>query len=200
MSDRKPTDWAAVATEFKSAAADPIQSILLKFVMLQMLDYLPELIGMRGRERCAVRAFTLVMKSEGAHQVFGWPRVSAIRPEFQLKGGRRADLVIAHEDGSLTVVEVKGGPDLTAVAGGIGQALLYAELLREMRPGVTIRCALVVGDHFSATVANVCEAAGVEYIPVGDEDAVMEAGLRALIKRFREVRLACAEVLENAAR
>ncbi len=96
--------------------------------------------------------------------------IAGVRKEVTVRCGR-VDRLIDHCDGSVTVVEIKGAPDLRAMAGGLGQVLMYAEAVRADCPGKEVRAALVVGGDRASSkwLASACLRADVMLIPVDRE-------------------------------
>ncbi len=78
----------------------------------------------------------------------------------------RADIVIYHVDGSISVIEAKDGSrGYSAVVAGIGQASLYAVQLGQSRAVPVIRRCLLwssTGDLYTdALIEDACQLAGV---------------------------------------
>lgn len=79
----------------------------------------------------------------------------------------RADIVVYHSDGSVSVIEAKNGSTgYTHVVSGIGQATMYAVQMGGSRGAVTRiqRCLLWTGTEdmlLDVTIEDACRAAGV---------------------------------------
>lgn len=59
------------------------------------------------------------------------PSVQDIRPQFTLGNGSRADFVLFHKDGSVSIFEVKAGFSRHELFQAIGQVLYYSEVFAE---------------------------------------------------------------------
>lgn len=92
-----------------------------------------------------------------------------VHREFPVARGR-VDILLTHEDGSITLVEVKKGGCRTRVMAGIGQLSMYAVLLSG-RNNITIRRVLAwdfIGDlQEEESFCDACELAGVIPFPIG---------------------------------
>lgn len=125
----------------------------------------------QGKERDIVRTF-LEMTSAG-HFDERLPQAAedTIICEQCLKYGR-ADIVIYHLDGSVSVIEVKDGSyGYSHVVSGIGQTTLYAVQIASARGAVTVvrRCLMwsSTGDAFlDGVIEEACERAGVVALPM----------------------------------
>lgn len=108
--------------------------------------------------------------------------------EFAMRWGR-ADVVVFHGDGSVTVVEAKDGANgYQHVASGIGQVTLYAAQLSMSGTVRKVRRALLwssTGSAFQDAALEVaCESAGVIPLPwpsMRDTLAVTRAVLERLV-------------------
>lgn len=94
--------------------------------------------------------------------------VERMRREYTFKSGRRADRIIFHSSGRLSVVEIKDACDQRAVVAGIGQALLYATLAEKEFTNTPIVPILAVLGDYDADVARACKRGGVEYVALGN--------------------------------
>lgn len=110
----------------------------------------------------------------------------------------RADIVVYHVDGSISVIEAKdGSKGYSAVVAGIGQATLYATQLCQTK-GVARcirRCLLwsSTGDlMLDVLIEDACQAAGVVSLPMAS--ARLHATVRAMtIKLHEEAKNGCTE-------
>lgn len=101
--------------------------------------------------------------------VFGTSDVAHWEEECRILRGR-ADFVVIHVDGSVTVVEAKGPGGMRNTLGGIGQLLSYMIQIG-MSAGLTgrVRGVLVapvsIGTEESRIIDEACERAGVRFVP-----------------------------------
>lgn len=89
--------------------------------------------------------------------------------EYPLPRGR-ADFVLFHADGSITVLEVKkAGDEQRAILGAIGQVISYAVQLGYARLPAAIRMMVAadVAGADSLLMSQACAAAGVQWLPLG---------------------------------
>lgn len=96
------------------------------------------------------------------------PPIDIARFEFPLPCGR-ADLVLFHNDGTVTVIELKGPGDDRKILAGIGQVTMYAVQIGYARTARCIRKILAapVKGEDSEHLAEACAAAGVRFVPLG---------------------------------
>jgi hypothetical protein len=141
---------AAVATELREALAP-----------------LARMHRLNGEKRgSAVLDWVLQLDSHKVLDQIGHD-VQQILPEYQL-GRCRADRVLIHASGQMTIVEVKDCLPPQEIAKGIGQVLYYkalAEKTTSAGPIVPALAALVEGDE---DIARACALAGVLFLPLGD--------------------------------
>lgn len=89
--------------------------------------------------------------------------------EYPLPRGR-ADFVLFHADGSITVLEVKkAGDEQRAILGAIGQVISYAVQVGYARLPTAIRMMVAVDmvGADSLLMSQACAAAGVQWLPLG---------------------------------
>lgn len=96
------------------------------------------------------------------------PGIVRIQKEYRLPCGM-ADRVLWHEDGTITVVEVKGPGSRRDHASGIGQVLVYAEGVREVTRAPDVRTMLCTAGPRDAWIEAACDRAGIRYMPIEDE-------------------------------
>lgn len=99
---------------------------------------------------------------------WGLPPISRWEPEYRFPRGR-ADLVLFHDDGSVTVVEVKDAGDDRHILSGVGQLSLYAMQVRMALPDAKVRRILAapVDGSRSRHLLAACDLAGVVFEPLG---------------------------------
>ena len=98
--------------------------------------------------------------------------VSLVR-EYAVRLGMRVDRLIRHEDGSVTVVEIKPNGSLRDMAHGIGQALLYATALATDEPDTKVTPALFVPGKRNEIIAEACRLGGVNYLYTEESVALL---------------------------
>lgn len=126
-----------------------------------------------GEEEVQRVLWSMLESEAGAEKLcrdLGLPRVTNVSREVILSRGR-ADFVLAHEDGSVSIVEVKRGGDQRRVVSGIGQLSLYAVQMAG-KHGVTIRRVLAWDFQGGSleeerAICDACEDAGVIPLPLG---------------------------------
>ncbi len=117
----------------------------------------------------AVVSYIKCLMLSGAGELFGslpYRTGDKVVFEMQMRHGR-ADIVIFHIDGSVSVIEVKDGDrDVMSVVAGIGQVGFYAGQLAVSRAFPSIRRALMwtacSNDSHTSLVIDACKVAGVE--------------------------------------
>lgn len=102
-------------------------------------------------------------------KVYEMPDVASYESEFSLTRGR-ADFVVFHVDGSVTVIEAKGPGDMRSTLAGIGQLLSYTiqiGMSRGLKGAVRgILVAPVKVDTDAARLLGLaCLRAGMEFLP-----------------------------------
>lgn len=116
------------------------------------------------------------------------PEIIEAIAEFPVPRGR-ADYLLIHADGSITVCELKdGSKGKQHVLSGLGQCIAYAVQIGMARAGVPrIRKALVFSSwgrpEEELIVIDACRAAGVIAVPMGPEDLHRESAMR-FIERY----------------
>lgn len=124
-----------------------------------------------------------VVKASRFFMARGWfskfiPHTEYDKVVFEYGLGRgRADIVIFHLDGSITVVEAKDGDQgVRSVLGGIGQVGYYAAQLGARNTGMKVRRALLwtsTGDPAQdALIPEACEVAGVVSMEIKNVAAI----------------------------
>jgi len=117
----------------------------------------------------------LITRDRGSKQIFEkvrWPQIVNWEKEFPVPRGR-ADFVLFHLDGSITVVEVKRGDrPLMELMAGIGQVTSYATQVGYSNiVGASIKRVLAVTALPNLLdellLADACKLAGVEYFALG---------------------------------
>jgi RecB family endonuclease NucS len=93
-----------------------------------------------------------------------------IQFEFPVPRGR-ADIVVFHNDGTVSAIEVKGFRDLRGVLDGIGQVIMYSVQLGYSKTTKGIRKILIAPysgeDPEALLIHSACKSAGVEFVPFG---------------------------------
>lgn len=148
-----------------------------------------------GDESDIVRAFLETHACGFSDERLPLQQADTILCEQVLRYGR-ADIVVYHVDGTISVIEAKdGSKGYTAVVAGIGQATLYAAQLGQTK-GVArcIRRCLMwasTGDLLlDVLIEDACRAAGVVPLPMAS--ARLHATVRELtIKLCEEAKNGC---------
>lgn len=151
------------------------------------------LLDERGKFRkgeegvCQVVAMMLI--GEQFHLAADLPAISHYEREFPLPRGR-ADFVLFHVDGSVTVIEVKknNGSD-REIFPAIGQVMSYAVQLGYGRTATSIR-KMVASDYAGAgseLIDDACRMAGVIWLPLVSIEE-HEAPLRKAYAKLRCVK------------
>lgn len=139
------------------------------------LSGLVECLLSRGEDQVQ-RVLSHILSSEkGAESVcreLGLPRIVSVEREVNITGSR-PDFVAAHEDGSVSIIEVKRGGIQRDVVAGIGQLSMYAVKMAGNH-GVTIRRILAWDFRGSLederAICKACDMAGVLPLPLGSMD------------------------------
>jgi len=129
-----------------------------------------------NNEAATTAVIELMLLGGSLATAWGLPPVTQWAFEHPVDGGR-IDVVLAHEDGSATLVEAKGDIEACEIARGIGQLHYYAVVFG--RPARLVLCSSApVGKAFRAIQA--CARAGVQYgfLPSYDETRIYTASLR----------------------
>lgn len=104
-------------------------------------------------------------RSPSLWDVMAWPPVSRIRRQFRL-GKAISDLLLEHEDGSITLIEVKSpGLSLRDYCTGIGQLAYQTIMAMSHFQARTVRKVLATPGPVSVDLVFACEAAGVDIMP-----------------------------------
>jgi hypothetical protein len=132
------------------------------------LDRINKLYGPdeTGIERRAV-AFCRTQK---IWQLMKWPPVTSIKRQVRL-GNAIADIVLLHQDGSASILEVKrAGLCLRDYCTGIGQLAYHAIMAISLFQTFDVRRILVAPWPISPDVLLACHFAGVEILPLPSEE------------------------------
>lgn len=113
----------------------------------------------------------LILQAGQLEKTLNLPRIVWFEFEYPLPRGR-ADLVLFHHDGSITVVEAKQRLGLRDLLTGVGQLMSYSVQIGFSKTSHTIRKILVApmaATEPEALIAlKACEEAGVRFVPMGD--------------------------------
>ncbi|WP_227136729.1 hypothetical protein [Kosakonia radicincitans] len=110
------------------------------------------------------------------------PPVIRVEPEFNVPRGR-VDFLLIHDDGSVTVCELKDGSNgLQAVLAGIGQVICYSLQVGMSNAGLkSIRKALLYSRTSKLSddllIYDACIKAGVMPVPIGSEEEHRKAAI-----------------------
>lgn len=113
---------------------------------------------------CAIFDYLTLTNSELLHKHFHSP-IERLEKEFKLLTGN-VDRVAYHNDGSITVVEIKGFGSLRDHAQAIGQVLLYAEAMRELKQSNQVYKAIVLSGNRDPWIEAVCKSSEIAYINI----------------------------------
>ena len=110
------------------------------------------------------------------------PKIISYEREFYVKRGR-IDYLLMHEDGSVTVCEVKDGAQgIQSVLSGIGQVMGYAIQVGMNSGAIPLvrkalafsSCGKTSDDHL---VVEACKLAGVVPLPMGSENTLRRSSM-----------------------
>jgi hypothetical protein len=140
--------------------------------LLESLQYLGD------DEDAAVRQLRLQLMVGKLHECLDAPPIKQYRFEYPLPGTGLADLVVVHEDGGVSIVEVKGPRTVRDIAAGIGQLFLYeGAMWQEKFGGRTpayvkkVLCA-PVWPTIPSPIYEACLCAGVQFLPAAPSEFV----------------------------
>lgn len=155
---------------------------------LKSLERIERMLAIRDNEAGVfdIMKFLLEHSKGGLEKAWDLPEVVKYVFEFPLPVGR-ADLVMFHIDGSISVVEFKNAGSNREILSGIGQLLMYAVQLGYSRVATTIRKILtapVVGAG-NSLLLETCEKAGVLFEPLGTLDEHRQVNAQ-VIQEYRE--------------
>lgn len=129
------------------------------------------LLRIQNNEDCAVLILRIALHLGEAEKLLGCPKIRSHRHEVTLGPGR-VDVVLFHEDESITLVEVKGDTEVRQIVGGIGQLFLYEAHVPHSLPSLasvkihkTIAC--TAPPERAALAIRACHIAGVHYACLG---------------------------------
>lgn len=134
-------------------------------------------------EKYTVDMIHMVLILEDGESVLKVPKIERYRLEFNLKGAR-ADILLYHKDGGITIVEVKSDSSVRDVAAGIGQLCWYEALIPNVFKGNQpkyVRKLLVttLSPDKAGGVDKACKTAGVQLV-------LLKSGLE-MAERYREL-------------
>lgn len=143
----------------------------------------------RKGEEGVCQVIAVMLMGGQFHLAADLPEISHYEREYPLPRGR-ADFVLFHVDGSVTVIEVKKnkGND-REIFPAIGQVMSYAVQLGYGRTATSIR-KMVASDYVGAgseLIDDACRMAGVIWLPLGRIEE-HEAPLRAAFAKPRCVK------------
>jgi hypothetical protein len=148
MAKRKKYDWEAIERDFPQLKRFKISHDEAGLVAILKIFY----------------------SSDRLEEVLNVPTIALAEFEYPLPRGR-ADLVLFHLDGTVSVVEIKGSRDFMVCAHGVGQAISYAVQIGYSKACNGIRKLLVapvVGDEPETIILhNTCKEAGVKLVAMG---------------------------------
>lgn len=149
--------------------------------------------GSKDESRPHVMLHWLLQGQEGRDyfaETYGTPPIIDHRSEYPIPGGS-VDIVLFHEDASLTAIEIKaGGLALREIMTGVGQ-LIHATTQLSMgaaRANIpAVRRCLAVFDSFNLATFQACETAGILYYPLGPSEWYDEQDERHRAQMLGEV-------------
>jgi hypothetical protein len=123
--------------------------------------------SLSDNEKAAILQLKIMLLGGGFCSLFEVPKIVRYHFEYNLGIGR-ADLVLFHADGGVSLVEAKADGDTRTIAGGIGQLFLYSVLLEQklqIRPKYINRilCAPVKPEK-GYQILTACRLAGVKFV------------------------------------
>lgn len=125
-------------------------------------------------ERSFQQLMLLMLKDGTLCRTYGWAPCLKVVAEMKIPGAV-LDLVAYHEDGSISVFELKrAGEGLRDYMTGVGQ-LIHAQIQFGFSMGRTnadrqIRFCLAVPSAVDVAVGDACLYAGIDYMPMGTID------------------------------
>ncbi|MEQ1683472.1 MAG: hypothetical protein ABL916_07460 [Burkholderiaceae bacterium] len=128
---------------------------------------------LRDDESAAMAQIKIMLIGGDLRDVLGVSAFHGYQFDFQVKTGR-VDLLLFHQDGGVTIVEVKAdNADVLAIAVGIGRlhmhsAALPAALPADGQPAYLTRilCAPIAPER-SLWLMSACDQAGVRFVHLG---------------------------------
>ena len=128
---------------------------------------------LRDDESAAMAQIKIMLIGGDLRDVLGVSAFHAYQYDFQVKTGR-IDLLLFHQDGGVTIVEVKAdNADVLAIAVGIGRLHMHSAALPAALPGDEqpayinrILCAPIAPER-SLWLVAACEQAGVQFVHLG---------------------------------
>lgn len=140
-------------------------------MLLKIAERLSKLAPrLQDNEEAVMEQLRLMAACGDLASVLQCPSITQYAFELSLPGVGRADLVLFHDDGGVTLVEAKGPMDTRSLACGIGQLFVYAGAIQRMRFGgrvpTSVGMFLVapVTAEKSEGVRRACELAGIGFL------------------------------------
>ena len=142
--------------------------------------YLRQVIGSVGERRtCA--AFDVMVALGGAEGFVRHPSLSPIKSMVREKSFPcgRVDRMTVHEDGSITLIEIKQQGSRRDIATAIGQVVMYGAAAKQLISATDYHLATCVSGERDKWIEAACESVGVEYITLDKQshkiiDAMVE--------------------------
>lgn len=113
---------------------------------------------------CAIFDY-LAYKNDGLVRNYFKSDITNVHKEQHLETGI-VDRVAHHKDGSVTVIEIKGFGSRRDHAQAVGQVLLYAAGMHELKQTNNVNKAIVVLGERDYWIELVCKAADIAYINI----------------------------------
>lgn len=157
------------------------------FVRLGLGEKTKHLLRIPDKEAGACAILRLLLCTEKLAEVWELPAIVRWEQEFAFPRGR-ADFVLFHIDGSVSIVEVKPAGSDRDVLCGIGQLSLYAMQAGFGLRNTEIRRVLALADSFSRNKHNeeACKLAGVRLECLGPLNA-HQIGMSEFMFALQEV-------------
>lgn len=131
-------------------------------------DYRAGILFIGNKEQGACSVINLLLISEQLDELWGLPKILKWEKEFSFPRGR-ADFILFHIDGSVSIVEVKDRGSDRDILCGIGQLSLYAMQAGYGLKAMNIRRILAAATCGieSQHLNDACELAGVQFECIG---------------------------------
>lgn len=146
-----------------------------------------QLLTSRNDESMSMIILEMMIRFGHAEKMLSVPKITNYKKEMNLGGGR-ADFVLFHKDGGISIVEVKSDGDIRSIISGIGQLFLYESMMpslfgRKIDKPNYIRKILASAIDFEKCekISKACDLAGVNLVNMPTHKQ-----LQSILKRYRD--------------
>ena len=161
--------------------------MIKKYTQEERLGMALSLLSAKNDEKMAVLILKLIITFGDAEKMLSVSKIDSFKSELNLGNGR-ADIVLFHCDGGISIIEVKADNDIRTIASGIGQLFLYESMIpfafkgKKDKPKYISKIIAAPIDFDKCDKINsACELAGIKLVNLPTYKQ-----LQSILKRYRD--------------